>query len=74
MDAIKASIPKAGSLAWYEEPALNPVTQEQVDAFEYSTKYIPMSARLNALYGVTDYSLYDGSVAQNPSSASSIFN
>lgn len=67
MDAIKASIPAAGALDWRPDAASNRVTQEQVDAFEYSPLYIPMAARANAKYGVSDYSLYDGGVARNTS-------
>jgi len=66
MDRIKASIPEAGALDWQSDAASNHVTQEQVDAFEYSTQYIPMVARQNAKYGVKDYSLYDTRVARDP--------
>lgn len=68
MDSIKASIPAAGSLTWNADPALNTTTQANVDAFEYSPNYIPASARLNALYGVTSYSVYNASTARSSSS------
>ena len=49
MEQIRDSIPEAGTLDWYS-------TQEQLDAFEYSYKVLPLDARLNAKYRVTEYS------------------
>ena len=59
MDQIRLSIPAAGALAWNGDPALNPTTQDNVDAFEYSPLYIPLSARQNANYAVASYVLLD---------------
>jgi hypothetical protein len=52
------SIPGATSLVWHWDPALNYVTQQQVDAFEYSPLHIPAEARNNAKYGVASWSDY----------------
>jgi hypothetical protein len=53
MDALRRSIPEAGTLAWQDAPAANLVTQAEVDAFEYSPKYIKPEARRQAIYGIT---------------------
>ncbi|MBT9190416.1 hypothetical protein H9565_19205 [Zobellia russellii] len=58
MTALKNQIPAAGNLQWKSDPALNTVTQDEVDAFEYSPLYIPHSARQNAKYGVKSYQLF----------------
>lgn len=59
MTALKNQIPAAGGLQWKGDPALNTVTQDEVDAFEYSPPlYIPHSARQNAKYGIKSYQLF----------------
>lgn len=65
MDALRRTIPAAGALAWVASPTLNLVTQDQVDAFEYSTSYIPTAARQNAKYGVDTYTLLDSATTRN---------
>jgi hypothetical protein len=60
MDTLRASIPAAGGLVWNGNPALNTVTQAQVDAFEYSTSYVPAAARQNARYGVSAFTNHPG--------------
>ena len=67
MNQIRQSIPAAGDLQWRSDPAQNTVTQDQVDAFEYSTKYIPTVARQHARYGIQDYILLNGADTQDPS-------
>ncbi|WNG55323.1 C1 family peptidase [Archangium gephyra] len=65
MDAVRRSIPAAGELIWSGDPAQNPTTQAQIDAFEYSPLYIPLSARNNARYGVSSYTLLDWAQARD---------
>src|SRR5262245_2073190 len=65
LDAVRLSIPAAGALIWHPDAASNPTTQAQVDAFEYSPLYIPLSARRNARYGVSSYTLLNGAQARN---------
>ena len=65
MDQIRLSIPAAGALAWSPDPATNPNTQDNVDAFEYSPLYIPLSARQNANYSVASYVLLDQAGARD---------
>jgi hypothetical protein len=65
MDQIRKSIPAAGDLAWHPDPAKNPTTQDNVDAFEYSPSYIPIAARQNAKYGVASYVLLDQAGARD---------
>jgi hypothetical protein len=67
MDALRDSIPGTGQLAWAPDPSLNTVTQDQVDAFEYSERYIPRAAGFNARYGVTSFTNYGSDVSRNPS-------
>lgn len=55
INTIRASIPAAGSLAWAKKPEDNLVTQANVDALEYSTEYIPLSARDQARYAVESW-------------------
>jgi hypothetical protein len=50
MEALKAATPAAGTLD-------NNSTQEQFDAFEFSTRNIPTRARQAACYGVTSWEL-----------------
>jgi hypothetical protein len=57
MDALRVSIPEAGDLNWQNDPTANTVTQAQVDAFEYSTRYIPDTARQNAKFGIKGYNI-----------------
>lgn len=61
------SIPGASALVWAADPAANHVTQQQVDAFEYSPLHIPMAARLDAKYGVATWTDYGGADARNTS-------
>ena len=65
MEALRDSIPGTGPLAWKSAPAENLNTQDQVDAFEYSTSYIGDSARGAARYGVNGYELLSSSDARN---------
>ncbi len=65
MEAIRDSIPAAGDLEWRSKAEDNKVTQAEVDAFEYSTQYIPLAARQNARYGVKSYVSLDSSVTQD---------
>jgi hypothetical protein len=65
MNNVRLSIPAAGALTWHSDPAQNPTTQAQIDAFEYSPLYIPLSARRNARYGVSSYTLLNTSQARN---------
>ena len=67
-----SSIPGASLLVWHPDPALNLVTQQQVDDFEYSPLHVPMAARRNAKYGITSYSEYSASQAQDTSLLESI--
>ncbi|MEM9075456.1 MAG: C1 family peptidase [Bacteroidota bacterium] len=67
MNAIRNQIPEAGQLQWKSEPTENTVTQEEVDAFEYSTLYIPHKARQKAKYGIKSYQLLSRSEVQNTS-------
>ncbi len=48
MDTLKASIPASGALDWNS-------TQQQLDAFEFDTRHIPLAARNNAKYRATKY-------------------
>ncbi len=57
MNALRLSIPEAGSLNWQSDPTANTVTQAQVDAFEYSTLYIPDAARQHAKFGIKSYNI-----------------
>lgn len=59
MNQVRISIPEAGDLEWKNSAAENKVTQAQVDAFEYSTKYIPLRARWNTVFGVKEYFLLE---------------
>lgn len=68
MQAIRDQIPAAGQLIWESDPAQNMVTQDEVDAFEYSPLYITDEARQQARYGVKSYVLFDPSTIQNTSS------
>lgn len=61
MHAIRNQIPEAGELIWKSEPAENMVTQDEVDAFEYSPLYISDSARQKAKYGIESYRLFEPS-------------
>lgn len=65
MNSVRLAIPEAGALIWTDDPATNTNTQQQVDAFEYSTLYIPLQARFNARYGVKETMLLDGITVQN---------
>lgn len=60
-----ASIPGASALVWEAEPSDNHVTQQQVDAFEYSPLHIPPAARNNARYGVATWTDYGATDARN---------
>jgi hypothetical protein len=60
------SIPGASSLVWHPDPAINRVTQQQVDDFEYSPLHIPPAARNNARYGVASFSDFGTGDARNP--------
>lgn len=61
------TIPGATALVWRAEPALNTVTQQQVDDFEYSPLHVPPAARNNAKYGVASFSDYGYDDARNTS-------
>ena len=65
MAAVRDSIPGAGKLEWQGDPALNTVTQSEVDAFEYSPNYIPPAARANARFGVAAWTAWDTATVQN---------
>lgn len=65
MNAIRLTIPAAGELIWTGNPSTNLVTQQQVDAFEYSPLYIPLSARFNARYGVQEIMLLEPATVQD---------
>jgi hypothetical protein len=60
------AIPGAAALVWAADPAANHVTQQQVDAFEYSPLHVPPEARRGAKYGVASYSDYGAAVARDP--------
>jgi len=62
MIAIRDSIPEAGMLKW---KGSNIATQEEVDAFEYSTFYISNEARQNAYYGLESYLVLKESFVRN---------
>jgi len=68
MQSIRDQIPAAGQLVWKSDPAQNTVTQDEVDAFEYSPLYIADLARQNARYGAKSYVLFDPSTIRNTSS------
>jgi len=59
MQLIKEQIPESGQLSYSSDPAINSVTQDQVDAFEYSPLYIPHAARQKTLYGISEYALLE---------------
>lgn len=65
MQAIRDQIPAAGQLVWKSDPAQNLVTQDEVDAFEYSPLYISDTARYRARYGVKSYVLFDTNTVRN---------
>jgi Papain family cysteine protease len=65
MNALKNSIPGAGDLVWSGDPARNFVTQQQVDAFEYSERYISLTAREQAKFGVARVRLLRTQDARN---------
>lgn len=65
MQNVRDQIPAAGQLEWKDDPAENSVTQENVDAFEYSSLYISDDARQNARYGVKSYVIVDTNSTQN---------
>lgn len=67
MEAIRDQIPEAGQLQWKSDPAENTVTPEEVDAFEYSTLYIPHKARQKAKYGIKSYQLLSRAQVQDVS-------
>ncbi len=60
-----STIPGASSLVWRADPAENFVTQQQVDAFEYSPLHIPQVARENAKYGVSSFTHYGAASARD---------
>ncbi len=68
MQNIRDQIPLAGQLVWNSDPTQNTVTQDEVDAFEYSPLYISDQARQNARYGVKSYILFDPSTIKNTAS------
>ncbi len=68
MQSLRNRIPEAGLLNWRGEPEENTVTQEEVDAFEYSPLYISDKARQNAKYGVKSFLILNGDEVRNPSS------
>lgn len=43
------------NLVWSSHPQNNRINQEQIDALEYHNSHIPLDARLNAIYGVSEY-------------------
>jgi len=52
-------------LRWRADPRLNPVTQSQIDSFEYSTSNISHQARAAAIYGATQTTSHGGAQARN---------
>ncbi len=54
MATLRDQISGTGALAWKKNLALNTVTQEQVDNFEYSSLYISQEARGKSKYGVKE--------------------
>ena len=52
---MRAGIPAAGALAFENDPARSTVTQANVDALEYSPRYIPIGARNGARYAVQSW-------------------
>uniref|UniRef100_UPI001E4E659C C1 family peptidase n=1 Tax=Mangrovimonas sp. TPBH4 TaxID=1645914 RepID=UPI001E4E659C len=65
MAIIRDQIPEAGQLNWKSAPTENTVTQEEIDAFEYSTLYISNDARQKAKYGVQSYLLFGAETVSN---------
>ena len=57
--------PRGRKLEWQGDPALNTVTQSEVDAFEYSPNYIPPAARANARFGVAADRVGNTATVQN---------
>ncbi len=57
MNELRDSIHGTGKLEYAQDPTENKVLQKEVDAFEYSTKYIPQKARDNCRFGVRGYVL-----------------
>jgi len=72
MQAIRDQIPAAGQLVWQSAPEQNLVTQDEVDAFEYSPLYISDAARSRAYYGVKSYVLFDTNTVRNTASLESL--
>lgn len=66
MRQLRDSIPGTGELRWEADPAHNIITQDNVDAFEYSPRYISNAARNAARYGVQDYELLDPDETRDP--------
>jgi hypothetical protein len=44
------------NLIWSSNPVNNRITQDQIDALEYSPSHISLAARLNARYGISKFS------------------
>lgn len=65
MQTLLKEIPAAGKLEWNSNLAKNTVTQDQVDAFEYSPLYISEHARQVAAYGASSYRLFDQNFVRN---------
>lgn len=52
-----------GALAWHWDPAVNKVTQKQIDACEYAESFIPQAAREKATYRAVGYEIIQPGVA-----------
>jgi hypothetical protein len=50
-------------LVWNENPQNNRITQDQIDSLEYHESHIPLKARLNAIYGISEYRAHENNAA-----------
>lgn len=66
MKKLRDSIPNTGTLTWKKDPAQNTITQDQIDRFERSFKYIPIKAIQNAKYGVEEYQKLGNETCRSP--------
>ena len=51
------------NLVWNSNPQNNRITQDQIDSLEYHESHISLNARLNALYGISDYKVHENSAS-----------
>jgi hypothetical protein len=51
------------NLVWNSNPQNNRITQDQIDSLEYHESHISLDARLNAIYGISDYKAHENTAS-----------